>query len=362
MKVYQNSHMTQNIHLQQTGYLHLENGSVFSGYVAPWHTQACHGEVVFTTGMTGYPESLTDPSYTGQILTFTFPLIGNYGVPPSCDWESSRIHARGVIVDSPCLHWSHYTGYNSFLGWLKDQNVPILFGVDTRQITKTLRSAGTMLGVISKEVEPPRSFSNPNHEHLVAQACNKHKKHYGNGPKRVIAVDCGIKDNILRCLAQWPVSIECVPYDYDYSQEDFDGVLISNGPGDPARCVETIGILQKAMKRQKPIFGICLGTQLMALAAGAKTYKLAFGHRGHNQPCIDTHTKKCYITSQNHGYAVDEGSLPEDWRVSFRNMNDQSVEGIAHQSLPFFAVQFHPEASPGPTDTLALFEQFYQSL
>jgi carbamoyl-phosphate synthase small subunit len=219
-----------------------------------------------------------------------------------------------------------------------------------------------MLGVISKDAEPPSFFSNPNNEHLVAQACNKNRKRIGEGLKRVIVVDCGIKDNILRCLAQWPVTLECVPYDYDYSEEEYEGLLISNGPGDPARCVETICILQKAMKRHKPMFGICLGTQLMALAAGAKTYKLIFGHRGHNQPCIDTLTQKCYITSQNHGYAVDADSLPKDWRVSFKNMNDGSVEGIAHKSLPYFAVQFHPEASPGPTDTHSLFEQFYQML
>lgn len=354
--------MTQNLHFRQKGYLHLENGSIFSGFMAPWQTETYHGEVVFTTGMTGYPESLTDPSYTGQILTFTFPLIGNYGVPSSSLWESSKIHAKGVILDSPCLHWSHYTGTVSLQDWLKDQNIPMLYSVDTRQITKTLRSAGTMLGVISSDSQPPRKFINPNEEHLVARACRQAPKRYGNGAKRVIVVDCGVKENILRCLAQWPVTLDLVPYDYDYSEEAFDGVLISNGPGDPARCVETTGILKKAFNRQKPLFGICLGTQLMALAAGAKTYKLAFGHRGHNQPCIDTVTKKCYITSQNHGFAVDEGSLPQEWRVSFRNMNDGSVEGIAHKDLPFFAVQFHPEASPGPTDTLSLFEQFYQCL
>jgi carbamoyl-phosphate synthase small subunit len=354
--------MTKNLNLLQPAYLHLENGLVFSGFFPPGQKGSYFGEVVFTTGMTGYPESLTDPSYTGQILTFTFPLIGNYGVPPEKEWESSRIHARGVIVDLPCINWSHYTGASSFLEWLKQQNVPILIGVDTRQLTKTLRSSGTLLGVMSTQAEVSPLFPDPNKENLVAQASIKSKKRYGKGGKRVIAIDCGMKENIIRCLAQWPITIERVPFDYDYTHEDFDGIVLSNGPGDPIQCVETIQILQKAFKQEKPIFGICLGTQLMALAAGAKTYKLAFGHRGHNQPCIDTLTKKCYITSQNHGYAVEESSLPKGWAVTYRNLNDGSVEGIAHKTKPFFSVQFHPEASPGPTDTLSLFEQFYQLL
>ncbi len=347
--------------LLQPAYLQLENGLLLSGFFPAWQKDTYSGEVVFTTGMTGYPESLTDPSYTGQILAFTFPLIGNYGIPPQEEWESSRIHARGVIVDSACLQWSHYSGTHSLLEWLKVQKVPILMGIDTRQLTKTLRSSGTMLGIMTRKPHTAE-IPDPNKEHLVAQACMPSRQTYGTGKKRIIAVDCGMKENIVRCLLKYPVIVERVPFDCDYTDEDFDGVVISNGPGDPIKCTETIQILQKAFRKEKPIFGICLGTQLMALAAGAKTYKLAFGHRGHNQPCIDTVTKKCHITSQNHGYAIDEHSLPKEWMVSYKNLNDGSVEGIRHCTKPFFSVQFHPEASPGPTDTFSLFEQFYQVL
>jgi carbamoyl-phosphate synthase small subunit len=188
------------------------------------------------------------------------------------------------------------------------------------------------------------------------------KKIYGKGSKKIIAVDCGMKENIVRCLTSLDATVVRVPYDYDYTKEEFDGLFISNGPGDPARCTATIEILKKALEMKKPIFGICLGSQLLALAAGASTYKLRFGHRGHNQPCQNSQNKHCVITSQNHGYAVDEKTIPRGWRVSYRNLNDGSVEGIAHESLPYFSVQFHPEAAPGPTDSHFLFEKFYKLL
>lgn len=340
----------------------LENGAVFPGLSPAWQTGTFYGEVVFTTGMTGYPESLTDPSYAGQILTFTYPLIGNYGVPSPDKWESSKIHARGVIVSEACYHWSHHAGLHSLEEWLKRQKIPLICGVDTRALTKMLRSAGTMLGAITSETKKRLNFLDPNEEDLVAHVSIPKKTSYQNGKKTVVAVDCGMKENIIRSLTNQQITVHRVPHDYDYTNDSYDGVFISNGPGDPIKCHKTIDILRKAMQKDKPIFGICLGTQLMALASGAKTYKLPYGHRGQNQPCIDSQTKKCYITSQNHGFAVDENSLSKDWKVSFRNLNDGSVEGIAHHSKPFFAVQFHPEATPGPTDTLWLFEKFTKNL
>lgn len=340
----------------------LEDGDCFQGFSPSWQKKDACGEVVFTTGMTGYPESLTDPSYTGQLLTFTYPLIGNYGFPDKQEWESAKIHARGLIVGELCRNWSHSRAEGSLLERLEKERVPLICGVDTRELTKKLRSRGTMAGIISHAKKKAFKFANPNAEHLVSQAARKETATYGSGAKKVIAIDCGMKETIIRRLAQFPLTVKRVPYDYDFTNEAYDGVFISNGPGNPEMCLETIALIKKAMKCGKPIFGICLGTQLLALAAGAKTYKLPFGHRGHNQPCIETATNKCYITSQNHGYAVDESSLPRQWRVSFKNLNDGSVEGIAHKEKPFFAVQFHPEAVPGPTDTTWLFNQFYKLL
>ena len=342
--------------------LTLENGFAFEGISPNWQTNPVVGEVVFTTGMTGYPESLTDPSYAGQILLFTYPLIGNYGVPPKDRWESEKIHAVAVVVGEACVNWSHYTGLSSLTEWLEQQQIPILTGVDTRAITKILRGSGTLNGAITYEDQPIPSLCNSNTHHWVSHVSLTSKRQYGKGKKKIIAVDCGMKENIIRSLSAFPVMIERVPHDYDYSNEDFDALFVSNGPGDPIQCVETIKILKKAMKQNKPIFGICLGAQLMALAAGARTYKLPFGHRGQNQPCLDVESRRCYLTSQNHGYAIDASSLSKEWGVTFTNLNDQSVEGIAHRRKPFFSVQFHPEATPGPTDTQWLFEKFYQLL
>ncbi|MCP5469620.1 MAG: glutamine-hydrolyzing carbamoyl-phosphate synthase small subunit [Chlamydiales bacterium] len=313
-------------------------------------------EVVFTTGMCGYTESLTDPSFAGQILVFTYPMIGNYGVDEA-QKESAKIHVSGVIVNESCEKWSHHAGMRSLLEWLKEENVPLMTDVDTRALTKKLRTHGTMQGTMSSDA----LFERPKRQHLVSLVSAVQKRVYGKG-KRVIAVDCGMKENILRQLQRFPVEVVRVPYDYDYSDEPFDAVFLSNGPGDPVECTETIAVLRKVMAKQKPIFGICLGSQLLALAAGAKSYKLPFGHRGQNQPCVEVATKRCYITSQNHGYAIDEQTLPDGWEVTFRNLNDGSVEGIAHKTLPFYSVQFHPEAAPGPTDTSWLFERFYHCL
>lgn len=359
------SPLTNNFYLpilltMERAFLTLENGEFFEGLAPIWQQGVFGGEVVFTTGMTGYCESLTDPSYFGQILTFTYPLIGNYGVPEPSLWESKKVHASGVIVGQSASHWSHHLGICSLANWLQKEKVPLLTGVDTRALTKMLRVFGTMRGVIAPTVQtlPLPPIVSPS----VTQLNLDKPRSYGKGTKRVIAVDCGMKENLMRMLLQLPIEIVRVPYDYDYSQESFDGVFLSNGPGDPTECVETIAIVQKAMQKQKPIFGVCLGNQLLALAGGANTYKLRFGHRGQNQPCMDVETQKCYVTSQNHGYAIAASSLPPDWKVTWSNLNDGSVEGISHRTLPFSAVQFHPEAAPGPTDTRFLFERFYACL
>lgn len=339
------------------GQLQLEDGQIFAGQAPDWQTQSFAGEVVFNTGMTGYVESLTDPSYNGQILVFTYPLIGNYGVDLHSA-ESGKIQAAGVVVSQLATYWSHSAADRSFAEWLRSQNVPLLMGIDTRALTKYLRTRGTMQGLITPKNATISEVILPDRDFLLKQPIE-----YGQGnPKTVILVDCGAKANIARSLQGLSLHVKQVPHDYDYTKEAFDGVVLSNGPGDPTDYEATIQIVKRAFKLGKPVFGICLGSQIMALAAGAKTYKLKYGHRGHNQPCLEDSSGRCYITSQNHGYAIDEASLPAGWLVNFRNLNDNSVEGIRHQTKPFFSVQFHPEACPGPTDTAWLFERFYELL
>lgn len=346
----------------KTAQLVLNSGEIFRGYTSGDQQGIYFGEVVFNTGMVGYVESLTDPSYAGQILTFTYPLIGNYGVPDSSAWESKKIHVKGVIVSELAACYSNHNAKHSLREWLEQQKIPYLFGIDTRALTKRLRTQGVVPGAIVIGTQPPSEFVDFSSINWVQEVSIKEPVEYGSGKKLIIAVDCGMKENILRCLLQYPVRVKRVPYNYDYTQENFDGIFISNGPGDPERCNETVAILQKALKLRKPTFGICLGTQLMALAVNAKTFKLPFGHRSQNQPCLELKSNLSYLTSQNHGYAVDEASLPQDWQVSFRNLNDQTVAGIEHKELPFFSVQFHPEASPGPLDTQWLFKKFYEML
>ncbi|MBI2589061.1 glutamine-hydrolyzing carbamoyl-phosphate synthase small subunit [Candidatus Saccharibacteria bacterium] len=338
--------------------LTLADGKVFAGFAPKGQKNSPPAEVVFNTGMTGYEESLTDPSYAGQILVFTYPLMGNYGVSGKNNWESDKIHAYGVVVSESCQTWSHQGSHQSLLDWLKNQNVPIITGVDTRALTKHLRVQGTMGGIIGGSKSSLKNFIFKTKIVSVARPIIYNENH----KKTIILVDCGAKNNILRLLIKLPVKVKKVPYDYDYTHEDYDGVVISNGPGDPADYKKTVSIVCKAFVKNKPIFGICLGSQLMGLAAGAETYKLRFGHRGHNQPCISASPGQCYITSQNHGYAIDEKTLPKDWEVNFRNLNDDSIEGIRHKIRPFFSVQFHPEASPGPTDTSWLFKKFWETL
>lgn len=328
------------------------------------------GEVVFNTGMMGYPESFTDPSYTGQIMVLTYPLVGNYGVGGSCKdddgiekrFESGKLHIKGLIVSEYSENYSHWDAKKSLGEWLKAKNIPAITGIDTRELTQKIREHGTILGkiVINKDTE----FYDPDKDNLVDQVSIKTPKTYKKGKKTIICIDCGMKNNIIRNFLSRNVTVIRVPWNYDFIAAglEFDGIFISNGPGDPAMLTPLHEIIRKALALKKPIFGICLGTQIMALASGAKTYKLKFGHRSQNQPCIDEDTKRCYITSQNHGFSIDEKSLKPGWKVWLRNANDHTVEGIKHKTLPFFSCQFHPEATPGPTDTLHFFDQFVEML
>jgi len=338
----------------------LEDGTLFEGesFGAP---KTVSGEVVFNTGMTGYVESLTDPSYAGQILVCTYPLIGNYGVPDKKFFESEKIQVAGLVVAEYSGNYSHHAAEKSLGEWLKESGVPAITGVDTRALTKKLREHGVMLGQLSNG-KAPKKFTDPNEENLVARVSIRNRKVYGNGPIKIIAVDCGMKENIVRSMTRPETTLIRVPWDYDFTTEEYDGLLLSNGPGDPTMCAATITNIRKAMSEGKPILGICLGNQLLALAAGARTYKLKYGHRSQNQPCLDASTGRCYITSQNHGYAVDAKSLPPDWEEWFTNANDGSNEGIRHKTKPWRSVQFHPEASPGPTDTAWIFDEFLKSL
>lgn len=339
--------------------LFLTDGSVYDGqdFGADIPMQ---GEVVFNTGMTGYVETLTDPSYAGQILVCTYPLQGNYGVPPAAGFESPKIQVSGLVVTEYSENFSHHDAKRSLGDWLKKSGIPAITGVDTRALTKKLREHGVMLGEIA--AKKSKSLHDPNTDNLVASVSPKKKTVYGSGKIKILAIDCGMKENIVRSLLRDNTTVIRVPWDYDFSKEDYNALFISNGPGDPTMCETTITNIRSAMDADKPILGICLGNQLLALAAGASTYKLKYGHRGQNQPCIDSTTGRCYITSQNHGYAVDSKSLPTGWTQWFKNANDESNEGIRHSSKPWRSVQFHPEASPGPTDTSWIFDDFIDSI
>lgn len=346
--------------------LTLEDGTVFVGK-SFGSEKSVAGEVVFYTAMTGYPESLTDPSYTGQILVSTYPMIGNYGVPFNQQengihkyYESHKLHITGLIISDYSFEFSHWNAEKSLSDWLKEYEVPGLFDIDTRALTKILREKGSMLGKI--EFDEEIDFYDPNKENLVAIASCTEREVYGNGEYKVVLVDCGVKNNIIRCLLDRNATVIRVPWDYDFTNEEFDGVFISNGPGDPAMCTATVNHIKTVIGEEKPIMGICLGNQLLARAAGADTYKLKYGHRSHNQPVLLEGTNKCYITSQNHGFAVATETLPQDWEPLFTNVNDHTNEGIRHKTKPFFSTQFHPEASSGPTDTEFLFDDFMKSV
>jgi carbamoyl-phosphate synthase small subunit len=343
----------------------LENGKEFIG-TSFGHEKSIAGEVVFNTAMTGYPESLTDPSYKGQILVATYPLVGNYGVPVKDAeqkmlkfYESEKIAVQAFIVSDYSENYSHWNADESLGDWLKSQKIPGIYGIDTRELTQILREKGTMLGKIIID-DADIDWYDPGKEDLVAQVSPKVKEIYGDGQYKIMLVDCGVKNNIIRCLLDRDTTVIRVPHDYDYSKDEFDGLFISNGPGDPQNCKMAIENLKTSLEKETPIFGICLGSQLMALASGASTYKLKYGHRSHNQPVMKAGENRCYITSQNHGYAVDNKSLSKEWEPLFVNVNDNTSEGIQHKSKPFFSTQFHPEASGGPVDTEFLFDDFLE--
>lgn len=345
----------------------LEDGTEFVGK-SFGSEKSVAGEVVFYTAMVGYPESLTDPSYTGQILVSTFPMIGNYGVPTDSTtegihdfYESDKIHVSGFIISDYSFEYSHWNAMKSLGDWLKEHDVPGLYDIDTRTLTKILREKGSMLGKIEFEDEPIELYD-PNLENLVSKASISEVIEYGSGEFRVVLVDCGTKNNIIRCLLNRGVRVRRVPWDYDFTDEDYDGLFISNGPGDPAMCDVTVNNIKKALIAEKPIMGICLGNQLLARAAGADTYKLKYGHRSHNQPVLLNGTNRCFITSQNHGYAIANNTIPSDWEEMFINVNDDTNEGIRHKTKPFFSTQFHPEASSGPVDTEFLFDDFINNI
>src|ERR1035437_124796 len=351
----------------KTAKLVLEDGSVFKGYNFGY-TKSINGEVVFNTGMVGYPETMTDPSYQGQILVCTYPLIGNYGVPDDAlenglhrNFESDNIHIRALVVSDYSNNYSHWNASRSLDTWMKEKQIPGIYGIDTRMLTRKLRESGTMPGkVICDDSDIP--FDDPNRTDLVSEVSVKEPVEYKRSKKKIILVDCGTKNNIIQAFLKRNITVLRVPYDYDFNKEKADGILLSNGPGDPRMCRAAIENTRRVMENHIPILGICLGSQIMALAAGANTYKLKYGHRSHNQPCNERGTNRCYITSQNHGYAVETDSLPEDWREWFINDNDGTNEGIIHISKPFFAAQFHPEASPGPDDCEFIFDMFLRAI
>ena len=375
----------------------LDDGTCFSGQSFGYEKPVA-GEVVFNTAMTGYPESLTDPSYAGQLMTLTYPLVGNYGVPPftiegnglATFMESEKIHAEAIIVSDYSENYSHWNAVESLADWLKREHVPGITGIDTRELTKVLREHGVMMGrIVFDDAMDNGEWKMDNYgevnyvdrvscKDIIVYAAGESKTFPVSTPKeelnsqlsifhsqlkKVVLVDCGVKTNILRCLLRRGVEVIRVPWDYDFNQLQFDGLFISNGPGDPDTCDAAVQNIRKAMANEKlPIFGICMGNQLLSKAGGARIYKLKYGHRSHNQPVRMVGTERCFITSQNHGYAVDNNTLGADWEPLFINMNDGSNEGIRHKRNPWFSAQFHPEAASGPTDTEFLFDEFVKLL
>ncbi len=361
----------------------LEDGTIFTG-IGFGAAVKKSGEVVFNTGMVGYPESLTDPSYKGQILTLTYPLVGNYGVPPNdlsfgfpLYFESDRIQTSGLIIHELCTEPFHWASTRTLDRWLSDEGIPGISGIDTRRLTKKLRTHGVMLGIL--EVNEPgeepnldallkdsQSIPDPNATDLAKEVCVKAPVQYDVGGKNTaVLIDTGVKNNILRNLLKRGINVVRVPYDCS-AKEILDykpnGIFVSNGPGDPKKCEPTIRAVRELVD-VLPTMGICLGNQILMLAMGGDTYKLKFGHRSQNQPALDLKTNRCYITTQNHGYAIEmnciEKSPLDCW---FVNADDKTVEGIKHRTKPVFAVQWHPEASPGPYDTGFLFDEFKRKM
>lgn len=350
------------------GKLILEDGTAFQGasFGAP---QSKAGEVVFATGMVGYPESFTDPSFLGQILVLTYPIVGNYGVPEKKYWESNGIKISGLVVSNYNDTPSHFLSKQTLAQWLQTENIPALEIKDTRALTQMIRTKGALLGKIVVKTDIP--IYDPNNDNLVAKVSTQRIIREGKGSKTVLLFDCGAKANIARCLVKRGVRVITVPWDFDPNDNKnkhikYNGVLVSNGPGDPKKADKTIRTIQNLLKQNKPILGVCLGNQLLALAAGGDTKKLKFGHRSQNQPCIleektaSLPAGRCFITTQNHGFEVSV--VPSGFRTWFTNANDRSNEGIIHKRLPVMSVQFHPEATPGPSDTEWIFDHFLKSL
>lgn len=355
--------------------LELEDGTVMrgSGFGAG---QAVAGEVVFNTGMAGYVESLTDPSYRGQILVLTYPLVGNYGVPPpraagtlDGPFESAHVQVQGLVVQHYVATPSHHASGRSLGEWLVQEGVPAVTGIDTRALTRRLREHGTMRGWLAPDNLTPEEVcaqadERDMREGIFREVAPAEPVRHEGGELEVLVVDAGAKDNIIRSLLARGASVTRAPWHADLKSlaARADGVLIGNGPGDPkdlGSLVEQIRSLLDGYRH--PVFGVCLGNQILGLAAGGDTYKLPYGHRGVNQPVRDLRSGRCYITSQNHGYAVNQDSLPAGWRPWFVNVNDGSNEGIRSESGPYSSVQFHPEASPGPQDTGFLFDDFLRT-
>ncbi|KAF8443418.1 class I glutamine amidotransferase-like protein [Terfezia claveryi] len=356
----------------------IRDGPVFHGRSFGARTNIS-GEAVFSTALVGYPESMTDPSYRGQILVFTQPLIGNYGVPSDSRdehgllkyFESPNIQACGIVVADVALKYSHWTAVESLAQWCAREGIPAISGVDTRAIVTYLREQGSSLARITigeeYDADQDEAFVDPEQINLVAKVSTKAPFHVAStGDLHVAVIDCGVKENILRSLVSRGASVTCFPWDYPIHKvaHHFDGVFISNGPGDPTHCAPTVYHLSKLVESYPgPIMGICLGHQLLALSAGARTVKLKYGNRAHNIPALDMLTGRCHITSQNHGYAVDVGSLPKDqWKEYFVNLNDGSNEGMIHLHKPIFSTQFHPEAKGGPLDSSYLFDNYLDTV
>ena len=351
----------------------LDDGSQFHGKSFGYDKPVA-GEVVFNTAMMGYPESLTDPSYAGQLMALTYPLVGNYGVPPftieengiPTFMESSRIWAEAIICSDYSTEYSHWNAKESLADWLKREHIPGITGIDTRELTKVLREHGVMMGKIVFDDEPNNiPTANYSGVNFVDKVSCKEIIRYNEGAgKKVVLVDCGVKANIIRCLLNRGVEVIRVPWNYDFNDMEFDGLFLANGPGDPDTCEAAVANIRKFLANPKvrPCMGICMGNQLLSKAAGATIYKLKYGHRSHNQPVRMVGTNKCFITSQNHGYAVDSDTLGADWEPLFVNMNDNSNEGVRHKTNPWFSAQFHPEAASGPVDTEFLFDDFVKLL
>ncbi|XP_006872806.1 PREDICTED: carbamoyl-phosphate synthase [ammonia], mitochondrial [Chrysochloris asiatica] len=351
----------------QTAHIVLEDGTKMKGY-SFGHPSSVAGEVVFNTGLGGYPEAITDPAYKGQILTMVNPIIGNGGAPDTTALdelglkkylESDGIKISGLLVLSYSNEYNHWLATKTLGQWLQEEKVPAIYGVDTRMLTKIIRDKGTMLGKIEFEGQSV-NFMDPNKQNLIAEVSTKDVKVFGKGnPTKVVAVDCGIKNNVIRLLVKRGAEVHLVPWNHDFTKMEYDGLLIAGGPGNPALAQPLIQNVKKILgDRNEPLLGISTGNLIIGLAAGAKSYKMPMANRGQNQPVLNVTNRQAFITAQNHGYALDN-TLPAGWKPLFLNVNDQTNEGIMHDSKPFFAVQFHPEVSPGPTDTEYLFDSFF---